>query len=182
MLMRNELETIRLRLGISRPELLRWVGARVGREGLFFCLDPNVDPIFLERARELGRLYDAWVREVLGQVDEMGPMSPRELADLLDTYPIRLLRLRQFGMLGPDGDSTWDAVTRTISPADVRAMFTANEQFLEHFQSQGYGKAAPRRAPLSTVFYLWATRLSETERRRLLRARPREREREAVAV
>jgi len=176
--MRNELERIRLRLGISRPELLKWIGARIGREGLFFCVDANIDPVFLERARELGRLYDVWKDGILDSLlDEL--TSPGELAVTLGTYPIRLLRLRQFGMLGPEGQSTWDAVTRTVSPDDVRAMFTANEQFLEHFQSQGRGKAAPRRAPLSTVFYTWATRLSEPERRRLLRQRPA---REAVAV
>jgi hypothetical protein len=137
--------------------MLRVVGAREAREGLFFCRPGHIDPVFLRRAYEFERLYERWKLQILFQVDHhVGPISMKDLAKIFNTYPMKLTRVRHLGVLSPDDTPSWRFATASdVTSDDVRNLFDANESFLEQSQGHGYGRSANRRAPLSSIFLNW---------------------------
>lgn len=145
-----------MRLGMSRPGMLKTIGAYAGRFSPFHWPNETIHPVFIRRAQELETLYDQWKAIVLAEAKAKGTMSAKDFADIVGAYPMKVLRLRYEAYGIPLGTHGWSMYGRagTISIEDVEKMFEFSEHYLEDDPTPSEGDRRVR-SSLNWSFLKW---------------------------
>lgn len=98
----NTINTLRMEMGLSRPEMLEHIGAKVGRLSLLHLEDADIDDAFIKAAKALRERYTEWQNMLLDKLDryaELGvhSLTSSEVQDLTGLRDLHIARLRGRG-------------------------------------------------------------------------------------
>jgi hypothetical protein len=101
----NTIERVRIKVGLTKPQILHVLESKPGRVTLFTARDEAIDPIFLYRVSELERQYDLWREEVKDKLKAAayssrdGYLRTREVARILGISDFHLSQMRIRGQV-----------------------------------------------------------------------------------
>lgn len=153
----NQLNEIRHKVGLSKPEFLRLLGAKEGRKHLLLNAgQENVDPLFLKRAEAILAQYREFMRWLGGYCDAyehtgINELTMPELQDLTGLREAHIVTLRNAGDL------------KTVRRG-IEYLYTI-DGLREAMQVNGIAlDQGRRRGPLGTAFLRWLAK-AETQAR-----------------
>lgn len=146
----NTINTVRIELGVTRPQMLALLGAKAGRRrNLLHADDANVDPVFLAKARSLRGLYREWKAGVMQSLvkHEAGSktfLTNLELQALTGIRETTITTLRHRGVVRGIKDSA----EYVYGLPEIRRLINLNSTILAD---------VPRktRGPLANSFLRW---------------------------
>lgn len=147
----NTIERVRIKVGLTKPQILRVLESKPGRVTMFTSKDENIDPVFLMRARDLEARYEVWRDEVIGKLQSAadastdGYLRTREIARILGVSDFHLSQMRIRGQV----DAVQEGTRRFKYTIDqVIALVFSNSSVLGT-------EVRKNRGPLTNGFLAW---------------------------
>lgn len=148
----NTIERVRLKVGLTKPQMLRVIEAKAGRITLFSTREETIDPAFLLKARQVEEKYDRWVEQVLHKLRYAADATPdgllrtRDVARILGISDFHLSQIRIRGNV----EATADKPRRFLYTYDAVAdLVRSNSEVLTSEDRKSRG-------PLTNGFLAWA--------------------------
>lgn len=148
----NTIERIRLKVGLTKPQMLRVIESKAGRITLFTAREDSIDPAFITRAVEIEEKYDVWVESVLTRLRYAASSSPdgylrtRDVARILGISDFHLSQIRIRGNV----EATPDKPRRYLYTYEAVAdLVRSNSETLTSEDRKSRG-------PLTNGFLAWA--------------------------
>jgi len=147
----NTIESVRRETGLTKPQMVRLVGARPNRQHILLsATDERIDPAFMSRANHICEAYRSWKVALLTEIDALEKENITEIR----MYDLcRLTGVRELTIAALRNRGTLQAVRRgyeyfyTLDA--VRALVDYNSRAIS---KQKY------RGPLANAFLRWYER------------------------
>lgn len=155
----NTIERIRIRLGLTVPQMLEALESKPGRYTLFTAEDDDIDGPFLSRARMLEEAYEEWAKDSLKRITDLERREPGRKLTALDMsrfFGISEFHLAQLRVRG-QVKAKLDPPNRYVySYAGARELLTLNSTHL-------LAGSRRTRGPLAKAFLTWLATHDEKE-------------------
>jgi hypothetical protein len=148
----NTIERVRIKVGLTKPQILRVLESKPGRVTMFTAKDDSIDPFFLVRARELEVRYECWRQMVTARLEAAarssrdGYLRTREVARILGISDFHLSQMRIRGQV----DAIQEGARRyKYTIEQVIALVQSNSEVLGT-------EIRKNRGPLTNGFLAWS--------------------------